>query len=168
MVLRTPPIIKSHVLHLWLNGISRDTIVHNVNIGNGSVSRIINDIKSSDIPDLDLLRQLVLKIKNNGFEVVEVASAIRHLNFRRNMGMSEEKMENLLLDLEVYCFKKHQDFHDFANTIDKIKEFEFDFDISINQIPDYLDKMRKELYMLHSDIMTATLFPNDKANGHQI
>jgi len=73
-----------------------------------------------------LLRHIALKIKNEGFELAEVASGIRFSNFIKQMGSSEEEMEKLLKDLEIYCFKTEQDFHDFVGTVDKINEFEMD------------------------------------------
>jgi len=124
--MRIPPEIKEKVVVLWIKAISRDDIAHRLDIGNGSVSRIIDQIRSREVPDIDLLRHIALKIKNEGFELAEVASGIRFSNFIKQMGSSEEEMEKLLKDLEIYCFKTEQDFHDFVGTVDKINEFEMD------------------------------------------
>lgn len=160
--MRIPPEIKAKVVVLWTKAMSRDDIAHLLGIGNGSVSRIIDQIKSREVPDIDLLRHIALQIKNEGFELVEVASGIRFSNFIKKMGSSEEEMEKLLKDLEIYCFETEQDFHDFIGIVEKINEFEMDFDISIHQIPDYLEQKRIELYKLHAEILKTEMSLTDK------
>jgi len=50
--MRIPPEIKEKVVVLWIKAISRDDIAHRLDIGNGSVSRIIDQIKSEKFPIL--------------------------------------------------------------------------------------------------------------------
>lgn len=52
---RIPHQIKTKFLREWLQGISRDKIALDNNIGEGSVTGITQQAKNS-IPDLDLLR----------------------------------------------------------------------------------------------------------------
>ncbi|MGD9533813.1 MAG: hypothetical protein AB7V56_08600 [Candidatus Nitrosocosmicus sp.] len=153
---RIPPSIKSKVLMMWLTGTPRNEIAHRVDIGYGSVSRILDKIKS-EVPDLDLLREVALKIKKEDFNLSEVASGIRLSNFLKQMGSSEEKMEKLLQFMEIYCYKTDQDFHDFIGIVEKIKEFEADFNITIHQIPDFLKQKKQELYKLSSKILEKEL-----------
>src|SRR5690349_21631291 len=110
MANRIPPEIKHKVLVMWLKAIPRAEIAHRVGIGEGSVSRIIDQIKSKELPDIDLLRYVAVKIKNGGFELSDVASGIRISNFLNQMGTSEEEMEKLLKIMEIHCFKTEQDF----------------------------------------------------------
>lgn len=165
---RIPPAIKSKVIQLWLKGISRDAIARSLKIEKTSVSRILDSSKSTDIPDLDLLRQVALKMKTEGFELAELASGIRLSNFIKQMGLTEERMEELLRDMEIYCFQNDLKFHDLATIIDKIKDFELNFDITIEQIPDYLEKKKQELYKLANDRMTLSLDSRYMASGRQI
>jgi DNA-binding CsgD family transcriptional regulator len=50
-----PKSIKQRVIKQWLQGMSRDEIAKNNDIGAGTVSAIIKDDKQ-EIPDIDLLR----------------------------------------------------------------------------------------------------------------
>lgn len=162
---RIPTSIKSKVLLMWLKGTPRNEIARRVDIGYGSVSRILDKIKSEEIPDLDLLRDVALKIKKEDFDLVEVASGIRLSNFLKQMGSSEEEMEKLLQFMEIYCFKTEQDFHDFIDIVEKIKEFEADFNITMHQIPGFLEQKKQELYKLSSDILEKELSLNKKNLG---
>lgn len=143
---------------MWLKGVSRDQIASNLGIGGGSVSRIIADFKKTDIPDIDLLRQVAIKIKNEGFLLTEVASGINLSNFLKRMGSSVEDMEPLFSMMEIYCFKTEQDFHNFIDVVKKIQDFEVDFGISIHEIPDLLERKKQELNELENEILRKTLF----------
>lgn len=158
MAFRIPPSIKLKVINMWLKAMSRDEIAHSVNIGYGSVSRILDNIRSTDIPDLDLLRSVALKIKNEGLTLNDVADAIKISNFLKKLGSSEEELEKLLLEMEVYGYKNAQGFHETVQIYEKIKEFEINFDISIDEIPEFLEEKKEELYKLENEIMKKILF----------
>jgi transposase len=51
---KVPKSIKQQVIKQWLQGTSIDQIAKNNDIGAGTVSAIIKDIKQNDIPDIDL------------------------------------------------------------------------------------------------------------------
>ncbi|MGC2384868.1 MAG: helix-turn-helix domain-containing protein [Nitrososphaeraceae archaeon] len=73
---KTPLSIKREVIRLWLKGHSRDQIAMEVDIGAGTVSMIIKEYKQND-PDFDLLREVVIVIKNESMNLNFVASSIR-------------------------------------------------------------------------------------------
>jgi transposase len=60
-----PKSIKQRVIKQWLQGMSRDEIAKDNDIGAGTVTAIIKDAKQ-DIPDIDLLRQVALVLKKYG------------------------------------------------------------------------------------------------------
>jgi len=57
---RIPHLLKIKVLNHWLDGMSRDNIAINHQIASGSVSSIIQEFESTEIPDIDLLREVAL------------------------------------------------------------------------------------------------------------
>lgn len=136
---------------------SRSEIAHSVGIGDGSVSRIIDQIKSKEIPDIDLLRHVAVRIKNEGFELADVASGIRILNFLNQMGTSEEEMEKLLKIMEIHCFKTEQDFHDFIVGVEAMEDFVTGFGYSIREIPKYIGDIHKDYCSLKSEEMMRLL-----------
>ena len=51
---------------------SRDEIAKNNDIGAGTVTAIIKDAKQKDIPDLDLLREVAIVLKNYDFDCLQL------------------------------------------------------------------------------------------------
>ena len=58
-------------------GISRDQIAKDNDIGIRTFSAIIKDTKQKDIPDIDLLREVALVLKDNDLDLTVFASSIR-------------------------------------------------------------------------------------------
>jgi DNA-binding CsgD family transcriptional regulator len=54
MPAKIPNSIKQQVINQWLLGMSRNQIAKYNDIGAGTVSSTIKDIKQKDIPDVDL------------------------------------------------------------------------------------------------------------------
>ena len=70
---RIPHLLKIKVLNHWLDGMSRDNIAINVKIASGSVSRITEEFKNTEIPDIDLLREVALRLKKQNFDLTQFA-----------------------------------------------------------------------------------------------
>ena len=62
--------IKQQVIKQWLQITSRDQIAKNNDIGAGTVRPIIKDAKQKDIPDIDLLREVALLLKNEDLDSI--------------------------------------------------------------------------------------------------
>ena len=69
--------IREQVLKQWLQGMSRDEIAKNNDIGAGTVTAIIKDAKQKDIPDLDLLKEVDIVLKNYDLDLSVAANSIR-------------------------------------------------------------------------------------------
>ena len=74
---KVPKSIRERVIKQWLQGMSRDEIGKDNDIGAGTVSAIIKDAKQKDIPDLDLLREVAIVLKNYDLDLSVVANSIR-------------------------------------------------------------------------------------------
>ncbi len=61
---KVPKSIRERVIKQWLLGMSRDQIAKDNDIGTGTVSAIIKDTEQKDVPDIDLLREVALVLKN--------------------------------------------------------------------------------------------------------
>ncbi len=64
MGIKTPHPIKVKVIKGWIQGISHDKIALDNNIVAGTVTSFIQQVKSS-FPDMVLMRELALKIKQD-------------------------------------------------------------------------------------------------------
>jgi transcriptional regulator with XRE-family HTH domain len=76
---RVPKSIKQQVIKQWLQGTSRDQIAKDNGISAGTVSAIIKDAKQ-EIPDIDLLREVSLLLKNEDLDLSVLADSIRLKN----------------------------------------------------------------------------------------
>ena len=148
---RIPNEIKNKVLDSWLFGIPSDVIATCNGIGYGSVYRIIESFKSK-IPDLDVLRAVAVRIKQEGLSLNDVASGIRIKNFLEQMGSSEIEMERLLTEIDIHSFKTNQTFSDFVKEIHEIHRFASGLGISIHQVYDYVEHKKKELRTLQIEL----------------
>jgi hypothetical protein len=57
-----PHKIKVQVRYQWIQGIPRDKIAENNDMGRGTVTNIIEQFKTT-VPDIDLMRETALQIK---------------------------------------------------------------------------------------------------------
>jgi hypothetical protein len=148
---RIPTVIKIMVLEQWLFGIPSNTIALYNGIGYGSVFRIIESAKSK-IPDLDVLRAVAVKIKQDNLSLKDVALGIRIKNFLEQMGSSEIEMERLLEDIDIHSFKTNQPFSNFLEEIHEIRRFASQLGISIHQVHEYIEVKKKELQTLQTEL----------------
>jgi hypothetical protein len=72
---------KLSVIDDWLRGESRNDIVLKHNIGSGTVYNIVEE-KSNEfaVQRADRLRELAIKLKNNGLTVSDCAKGLRIFN----------------------------------------------------------------------------------------
>ena len=71
-----PKPIKVNVLRKWLHGQSRKQIAKEEGIGTGTVSNIIKEYKQDDT-EFDLLRQVAVNLRNQGYNIESFASLVR-------------------------------------------------------------------------------------------
>ena len=106
METKVPKSIKQQVIKQWLQGTSRDQIAKDNDIGAGTVSAIIKDMKQNDIPDIDLLREVVLLLKKEDLDLLLLASSIRIKNNADDMDLSKDQVESLIENINIHCFKR--------------------------------------------------------------
>jgi hypothetical protein len=73
---KIPRPIKLDVIRKWLEGKSRDQIAKEVGIGAGTVSGIINECRQNDL-QFDLLREVAVKLKSQGVDILSFAPLVR-------------------------------------------------------------------------------------------
>jgi hypothetical protein len=136
---------------LWILGVSRDAIARNVGIGSGSVSRIIAEIRSKEVPDLDLLRAIAIKISSKDLDWNEVASYVRFSNSLEQVGLSESDLETLILHLESICFKTNQSLHEFVAALKENFNYASELGVSIHDLTDSIIEKKETLQILKKE-----------------
>jgi transcriptional regulator with XRE-family HTH domain len=134
MVAKIPKSIKTKVLNEWLQGIRRNKIAENNGIGAGTVTDILRQARNNDIPDIDLMRDLALKLKKEGLDVNQFASSVRLKKVLDRIGLPEEKLESLLEEIDIYSFKRGMEEKEFVSKIDEILQMAYEFDIPISDV----------------------------------
>ena len=146
----TPYSIKVKVIKEWIQGLSRDKIGQNNGIGAGTVTSIIQQAKTN-IADIDLLRGLALKIKKENLDLNYFASTVRLKKVLDELELSEEKVESLLEEINIHCFRKEIDCKEFVSKIDEVSKLVNNLEVSIYNIPSYIDKMTNQLLNLRKE-----------------
>jgi transcriptional regulator with XRE-family HTH domain len=148
---RIPHSLKKTVINEWLQGISRDTIASDNGIGGGTVSRIIQDAKM-DMPDIDLLREVAVKLEEENLDVNLFASSVRLKKILDGLELTEENVELLIEQVNTHCFKHGMSEKEFVSKIDEICNMLDNVEFSLNDLPVYIVQKKIQLESLDRDI----------------
>jgi hypothetical protein len=154
MGIQTPQSIKVKVIKEWIQGISRDKIALDNDIGAGTVTSIIQQAKSN-YPhyDIDLMRELALKIKKENLDLNYFASSFRIKKVLDRLEISEENVELFLEEINIHCFKQKLNKKEFISRMDEVWKIAKNLDVSIYNIPTYIKKLTKELADLEREVI---------------
>jgi Homeodomain-like domain len=160
---KIPRPIRVQAIKAWLEGKSRDKIAQQLGISTGAVSSIIKDFRKDD-SEFDLLREVAVKIKNQNMDIQSFAPLVRLYEVLREKGLltgitgqeslelMQIRMEALIVDLEVFCFKGELSIEDLVslitnmyNTADKLGIPLDKFPAYITELKDSIDALRKEI-----------------------
>ena len=154
-----PRIITSHeklaVIDDWLSGESRIDIAKKHNIGNGTVYNIIQEWSNGIGAQLaDRLREIAIKLKQNGLTVSGCAKGLRMLMLLKKYGIeddeNEERVTYFLKEIYTKCQEVEltpQKVFDYIGDILK-----FSSEISISQIPKFMKQRIEEKEKLENDV----------------
>jgi transcriptional regulator with XRE-family HTH domain len=160
---KIPRPIRVQAIRSWLEGKSRDKIAEEIGISTGAVSSIIKDFRRDD-PQFDLLRETAVKIKNQNLDIQSFAPLVRVYEVLRekelltgiigqeSLELMQNRMEALIVALEVFCFKGELSIEDFVslvtnmyNTADKLGVPLDRLPAHITEFKDRIDAQRKEI-----------------------
>lgn len=147
---KIPRSIKVGVIRKWLEGKSRDQIAKELQIGFGTVSGIIKESRDND-PEFDLLRALAVKLRDQGYDVQSFAHAVRLREvLKQNGGLLDttkeegheeqvqEKIEALMMGLEVFCFKQDFSIMEFVNLVHDLSWTAEVLGVPLDKLPSYV------------------------------
>ncbi|TVP39370.1 hypothetical protein [Candidatus Nitrosocosmicus arcticus] len=144
---------KIPVLREWLGGVSRDNIAINNKIAKGFVSNIIQEFKNKEIPDIDLLREVAIALKNQDMDLIQFSRSMRLKNMLDGLEVSEEQIENFLEDLSVFFYKDDiRDTEKFLSQLESVSDMAESLDLSIYGIQAYVEEKKAELGTLDKEL----------------
>ncbi|HZB17796.1 MAG TPA: hypothetical protein VE445_11570 [Nitrososphaeraceae archaeon] len=157
MPAKIPTSIKQQVINQWLLGMSRDQIAKYNDIGAGTVSSIIKDIKQKDIPDVDLLREVAILLKKEELDLDVFACSIRIKKKMDEMGINEDHTESLIEKINIHCFKRGLTAEEFFNNVDKVCALSENLGMPVDQLPNYIIRQQLELQKVEEETEDAKL-----------
>ena len=148
---QVPHSVKIQVIKEWLLGITRDKIAQNIGVSAGTVTSIIQNAKIIT-PDIDLLREIAVKIKKGNIDLNNFASSIRLKEKLDKLDLSEEKVELLLENINAYCFIQGLDEKEFVSKIDEVSDLASYLKVPIVDMPSHIRQKTEQLDLLDKEI----------------
>jgi transcriptional regulator with XRE-family HTH domain len=151
-----PKSIRERVIKQWLQGMSRDQVAKVNDIGAGTLSAIIKEAKE-EIPDIDLLRQVVVVLKKNDLDLSILSSSIRIKNKLDEMGLNEDRIESFIENIIIYCFKRGLTAEKFLNIVNKVCALSDNLGMPLDQLPNHIMQQQLELEQVKGETENAKL-----------
>ena len=160
---KIPRPIRVQAIKAWLEGKSRDKIAQQLGISTGAVSSIIKDFRKDD-SEFDLLREVAVKIKNQNMDIQSFAPLVRLYEVLREKGLltgitgqeslelMQIRMEALIVDLEVFCFKGELSIEDFVSLITNMYNTADKLGIPLDKFPAYITELKDRIDALRNEI----------------
>ena len=146
---------KLAVLDDWLSGESRIDIAKKHNMGNGTVYNIVQEWSNGiGVQLADRLREIAVKLKQNGLTVSGCAKGLRMLTMLKKYEIeddeNEERVTYFLKEIYTKCQKEGltpQKVFDYIGDILK-----FSNEVSISQIPKFIKQRIEEKEKLENEV----------------
>ena len=158
---KIPRPIRLQVIRAWLDGKSRDKIAQELGISSGAVSGIIEDCRKDD-PQFDLLREVAVKLKNQNLDIQSFAPLVRLYeglrekglltNGQESLDMMQNRMEALIVALEVFCFKEHLSVEDLVSRVTNMYNTADNLGIPIQRFPSYITELKDRIDTLTKEM----------------
>jgi transcriptional regulator with XRE-family HTH domain len=148
-----PRNVKNRVIHQWVDGLTREEIARENDIGAGTVTAIIQDArKHKEYNDIDLLRQISIKLRVEGLDSSSLAFAIRLKNIMEDNGINEDQIEPIIQDFATYRLRHKISYDDIIKSGREALYLEQTYDIPIEKIPQYITQGKKRIDRLEDQI----------------
>jgi transcriptional regulator with XRE-family HTH domain len=160
---KIPRPIRVQAIRSWLEGKSRDKIAEEIGISTGAVSSIIKDFRRDD-PQFDLLRETAVKIKNQNMDIQSFSPLVRVYEVLRekelltgilgqeSLELMQNRMEALIVALEVFCFKGELSIEDFVSLITNMYNTADKLGVPLDRLPAYITELKDRFDALRNEI----------------
>jgi len=145
-------LIKRRVTQQWFNGIPRDKIAADNNIGTGTVSGIINKYNTQlDDSDLESVRGLATEIRKQGLTFAGLSSLLRLYNFFRESSARQDQIEAFIE--KVHSGGMPQD--KIVEYVNQLFDISREQSIALEHVPGYVKEKLEEKQKIDQDIKEA-------------
>ena len=144
---------KEEIVRLWLGGLQRDIIAAALNLGAGTVSKVISELKSQiGTPTVDALRTLAKELKNQNITALQCAEAYRFLNQLKDANGSLEEIAPFIVEIQKRCNSSGMSANKIFDICKQISEL--GPSISIEKLPESISEEIKTKQGLEKDVAT--------------
>jgi hypothetical protein len=134
-----PRNIKITVIRQWLNGLTREEIAEKNDIGTGTVTGIIKEArKEEEYSDIDLLREVSKKLKEEGLALPSLAFAIRLRRIMEENDINEDQIEPIIQEFATYCLRYQIPYETIIKVGREALYLEQKFGVPIERIPEII------------------------------
>jgi hypothetical protein len=151
---RIPEKIREQVMKEWLEGLSRPKIARNCGIAEGSISNITMECQTRDY-SFALQRDVALHLRSENLSVQDLARSIRLNKILKILDLPEEKVERLIEQVDINCFKIGLPPEIFIECINNVCDFAMSHQLRFELLPQFIDERRRELEVLDDHVVTA-------------
>ena len=142
---KIPRNIKVKVIRQWLDGLTRERIAKKEDIGAGTVTAIIQEArKEEEYNDIDLLREVAVRLKEDGIGLPLLAFAIKLKRIMEENDINEDQIEPIIQDFAAYCLRHSISFDKLIQSGREALYLEEKYGIPVEKIRE-LTKMRLKL-----------------------
>jgi wobble nucleotide-excising tRNase len=92
-------------------------------------------------------------LKREGVDVNSFASSIRLQRKLDEKGLSEERIESFVENMDDHCFKRDLKPEEFVNTINKVSVLSDNLEISVDELPEYVNQEQERLKDIRQEII---------------
>lgn len=175
---RIPDPIRQQAIKKWLEGKSRDEIAQELKIGQGAVSGIIKE-SGKDDPQFYLLREVAVKIKNQGMDIESFAPLVRLRAVLRDKGLLtgstgqenleliQNRLEAAIVNMEVFLFYKELSIEEFFSLVTNMYNLADKVGVPLKEFPSYIEELKDKIDVLTKEINQAEKKKQDFLNYHK-
>jgi hypothetical protein len=151
--------VKRQVIQQWLRGEARDKIAIDNNIGEGTVSSIINYFKVGlDDSEFNAARELALAANKQGLNLSDLASNFRLQNFIKSSGAAEDRIESFIADVSTSDASPEK----VVELVYQLYEISKAESIPLDQVPGYIKQKLEEQKRIDEQIKEADAILQNK------
>jgi hypothetical protein len=144
---KIPRNIKVKVIRQWLDGLTRERIAKKEDIGTGTVTAIIQEARKEEqeYNDMDLLREVSLRLKEEGIGLPLLAFAIKLKRIMEENDIIEDQIEPIIQDFATYCLRYKIPYDTIIKIGREALYLEQKFGIPIEKIPECITQGKETI-----------------------
>jgi hypothetical protein len=143
---KIPRNIKVKVIRQWLDGLTRERIAKKEDIGAGTVTAIIQEArKEEEYNNLDLLRELAVRLRAEGVGLPLLAFATRLKRIMEENDINEDQIEPIIQDFATYCLRYKIPYDTIIKIGREALYLEQKYGVPIEKIPEYITQGKETI-----------------------